>query len=174
MSCGSEVIAQQHEKAIELARARFKMAEMQLSEKAKELADYQAETIRVIRGESRLSIDLLNELVDKTKAEIQALSATVEVAKQELAERVESAAQEQREYEKLQTWADLYDNCTFAAKKMIVSQFIKAVYVYRDYKIEVEFNVSFEDFQALSANCRNEGNEKTTVYLIETEKSRPA
>lgn len=174
MSCGSEVIAEQNQKAIELARARYKMAEMQLSDKAKELSDYQAETIRVIRGESRLSSDLLNELVEKTKAEIQTLSATVEAAKKELAERMESATQEQREFEKLQSWADLYDNCTFAAKKMIVSQFIKAIYVYRDYRIEVEFNVSFEDFQALSANCRNDGNEKTTVYLAETEKSRPA
>ena len=30
---------------------------------------------------------------------------------------------------------------------MIVSQLVKAVRVGRDYNIEVEFNVSFEDFQ---------------------------
>lgn len=33
--------------------------------------------------------------------------------------------------------------------KMILAQFIKAVYVRRDYEIEVEFNVSFEEFQNL-------------------------
>ena len=37
--------------------------------------------------------------------------------------------------------------CTFKAKKMILAQFIKAVYVRRDY--EIEFNVSFEEFQNL-------------------------
>ena len=174
MSSESKVIADQHEKAIELARARLRIAEMQLAEKAKELADYQAETIRVIRGESRLSSDLLNELVAKAKEEITLLTSTVEAAKQELSERMSSAQQEQQEFEKLQSWADLYDNCTFAAKKMIVSQFIKAVYVYRDYTIEVEFNVSFDEFKALSANCTNEGNEKATVYPVSEEKDRLA
>ena len=38
--------------------------------------------------------------------------------------QLESAAQEQAEFEKLESWADLYDNCTFEAKKMIVSQLI--------------------------------------------------
>lgn len=174
MSSESRVIADQHEKAIELARARLKIAEMQLAEKAKELSDYQAETIRVIRGESRLSADLLSELVDKTKGEITELSAAVEAAQRELNERMSSAQQEQQEFEKLQSWADLYDNCTFAAKKMIVSQFIKAVYVYRDYTIEVEFNVSFDEFKDLSANCTNEGNEKATVYPVCKEKDRSA
>lgn len=174
MSSESRVIADQHEKAIELARARLKIAEMQLAEKAKELTDYQAETIRVIRGESRLSADLLSELVDKTKGEITELSSAVEAARQELNERMSSAQQEQQEFEKLQSWADLYDNCTFAAKKMIVSQFIKAVYVYRDYTIEVEFNVSFDEFKDLSANCTNEGNEKATVYPVCKEKDRSA
>ena len=174
MSSESRVIADQHEKAIELARARLKIAEMQLAEKAKELSDYQAETIRVIRGESRLSADLLSELVDKTKGEITELSAAVEAARRELNERMSSAQQEQQEFEKLQSWADLYDNCTFAAKKMIVSQFIKAVYVYRDYTIEVEFNVSFDEFKDLSANCTNEGNEKATVYPVCKEKARSA
>lgn len=174
MSSESRVIAEQHEKSIELARARLKIAEMQLTDKSKELADYQAETIRVIRGESKLSGELLNELVAKAKAEIIELSEAVEAAKEDLSERMSSAKQEEQEFEKLQNWADLYDNCTFAAKKMIVSQFIKAVYVYRDYTIEVEFNVSFEEFKALSANCTNEGNERATVYPVSEEKDRLA
>lgn len=32
---------------------------------------------------------------------------------------------------------------------MIVAQFVKAVHVRRDYEIDIEFNVSFEEFQAL-------------------------
>ena len=35
---------------------------------------------------------------------------------------------------------------------MIVSQFIKAVYVGRDYDIDIEFNVSFDDFRHFSSN----------------------
>ena len=117
---------------------------------------------------------MLNELVSKAKIEIVELSEAVEVAKADLSERMSSAKREEQEFEKLQSWADLYDNCTFAAKKMIVSQFIKAVYVYRDYTIEVEFNVSFDEFKSLSANCTNEGNERATVYPMSEEKDRLA
>ena len=35
-----------------------------------ELSDYEAETINVIRGKSRLNVDLLNSLVAKCKEEI--------------------------------------------------------------------------------------------------------
>ena len=46
-------------------------------------------------------------------------------------------------------WAGLYDNCSFEAKKMIAAQFVKAVRVKRGYEVDIEFNVSFEEFQTL-------------------------
>ena len=81
---GAEIVAKENENAIELAKARYNVASTQLADKQKELADYQAETIKVIRGESRLDIDLLNDLVSKAKQEIQSLTATVDAAKLEL------------------------------------------------------------------------------------------
>ena len=108
----------------------------------------------------------MNELIHKAKGEIKELAATVEAAKQELDEHIASADKEQQEYDKLKSWADLYDNCTFAAKKMIVSQFIKAVYVYRDYTLEIEFNVSFEDFKTMATECEEHNpNEQPVVYV---------
>ena len=165
MASQDDVIAQQHEKAVELARARCNMAEMQLSEKRRELEDYRNETIKVICGESRLNVDLLNGLIDKAQTDVEALSQTAEAARQELESRTADMETEQQEYDKLKTWADLYDNCSFAAKKMIVSQFIKSVRVYRDYTLEVEFNVSFEQFQQLQAACSGGANERTNVCI---------
>ena len=165
MASQDDVIAQQHEKAVELARARCNMAEMQLSEKRRELEDYQKEIIKVIRGESRLNVDLLNELIDKAQTDVEALSQTAEAARQELESRTADMETEQQEYDKLKTWADLYDNCNFAAKKVIVSQFIKSVRIYRDYTLEVEFNVSFEQFQQLQAACSGGANERTNVCI---------
>ena len=163
---GAEIVAQQNEKAIELAKARYNVATTQLADKQRELADYQAETIKVIRGESRLDIDLLNDLVSKAKQEIQTLTATVDAAKLELEQHLTNSDLEQQEYEKIKDWADLYDTCTFAAKKMIISQFIKSIYVYRDYTLEIEFNVSFEDFRTMATECQEQGrNQQPVVYV---------
>lgn len=73
---------------------------------------------------------------------------------------------EQQEYEKIKNWADLYDTCTFAAQKMIVSQFIKSVYVYRDYTLEIEFHVSFEDFRTMSTEREEQGSNKQPIVYV--------
>ena len=162
----NDIVMEQNKKAIELAKARYNIAAMQLAEKKRELADYQAEAIKVIRGESHLNTDLLNELVEKAKADIQELEETLETVQQEHDEHISSAKAEEQEYQQLKTWADLYDTCTFEAKKMIAAQFVKSVYVYRDYTLEIEFNVSFESFKTIAAECEDQGaTEQPKVYV---------
>lgn len=120
----------------------------------------------MVRGESRLDIDLLNDLVSKAKQEIQSLTATVDAAKLELEQHLASSDVEMQEYERIKSWADLYDTCTFYEKKMIISQFIKSVYVYRDYTLEIEFNVSFEDFKAMATECQEQGRNKDPLVYV--------
>lgn len=67
----------------------------------------------------------------------------------------------------------MYDHCIFEAKKMIVAKFVKAIRVRRDYEIDIEFNVSFEEFQALYLEGEPEGARKPgtdTVLEIEIKK----
>lgn len=59
------------------------------------------------------------------------------------------AEQARQDYAQLMSWAELYDKCTFEAKKMIAAQFIKTVHIKRDYEIEIEFNVAFTEFQKI-------------------------
>lgn len=144
----SEILASQHEKEIELARIRFEKAVAVLREKENDLKDYQKETLKVIRGQSKLSIDLLNTMLADTETEIKEAQSVVEAAERSYLEQKASAENLRSEYDQLLTWADLYDKSSFEAKKMIVAQFIKAVRVGRNYNIEIEFNVTFEEFQS--------------------------
>ena len=159
------IMEEQHKKQIELARTKYKLACMQLSEKQKELEDYRAETIRVIRGESKLNIDLLNSLVSEGEEAVKKLSSAAETARLDFEACIASGEAEQKEYQKLQSWADLYEKCSFEAKKMIANQFIKSVYVYRDYTLEIAFNVSFEEFRTLKAECEGKDNEEPAIYV---------
>lgn len=51
-----------------------------------------------------------------------------------------------KQYEELISYADLYDNATFEAKKMIVNQLIRRVDVYRGYQISVRFNFNLAQY----------------------------
>ncbi|MPM12303.1 hypothetical protein SDC9_58655 [bioreactor metagenome] len=147
----SEILSDQHKKDIELAKSKYEMAKAYLMDKQKELDDYKGETLKVIRGQSKMSIDLLNTLVAETETQIKEAQSTLDATETELNELINTSEGLKREYDRLLSWADLYDKSSFEAKKMILSQFIKAVRIGRDYNIEVDFNVSFEEFQSYCA-----------------------
>ena len=146
----SEILNHQHKKEIELARIKLDQANAHLAEKQKDLSDYKAETLKVIRGQSSLSVELLNALVKETETMIALAQTRIDAAQTEYESLLASAENLRQEYDRLLTWADLFDTCSFEAKKMIVAQFVKAVRVSRDYNIEIDFNVSFEEFQNFS------------------------
>ena len=144
-----DLIERQNAKEIDIAKAKLKLAQEQMNHKQEEYETLRAETVKVLQGKSRLNVDLLNSLVAETESAIKILESQIQAAQAELRERLDSADIVRQEYAQLVSWADMYDHCTFEAKKMILAQFIKAVYVRRDYEIEIEFNVSFEEFQDL-------------------------
>lgn len=131
------------------AAARLKLVKAQIAEKQREIADYKAEAIRVIRGESKFSDELLNTLIEQAKEEESKLAVSYEEVQAEIAELSRGMEKEQEEYDRLISWAEIYSVCPFETKKMFISQFVKSVRVYRDYELEIEFNVSFEEFRDL-------------------------
>jgi len=154
----SEILSSQHEKDIELARSKYEMAKAHVLDKQKELDDYKGETLKIIRGQSKMSIDLLNTMVAETEVQIKETQASVDAAEAELQELLETSEGLKREYDRLLSWADLYDKSSFEAKKMIVSQFIRSVRVGRGFNIEVDFNVSFDELQSYSTSNSVHGN----------------
>lgn len=144
-----ELIEKQQAKELELIKSKLRLLNDQYRQKQREYQDLRAETIKVVQGTSRLNVDLLNSLVDETSDQIKQLKQQIQATTTELEETLRDASQVLQEYDQLIGWAEMYDNCTFEAKKMIVAQFVKAVRVRRDYEIDIEFNVSFEEFQAL-------------------------
>lgn len=158
-------------KEVDFAKSKLNLLNEQYRQKQREYQDLRAETIKVIQGTSRLNVDLLNSLVAETSEQIKQLSWQIQTATAELEETVQSASQVLREYDQLIGWAEMYDNCTFEAKKMIVAQFVKEVHVRCDYEIDIEFNVSFEEFQALYLDKEPEkirGRRNDTVLAMET------
>ena len=58
----------------------MKLVKTQIAEKQREIADYKAEAIRVIRGESKFSDELLNTLIEQAKEEESKLAVSYEEA----------------------------------------------------------------------------------------------
>lgn len=81
---------------------------------------------------------------------LRAAQAREEEAQASLDDLLASAQSIRDEYDKLLSWADLYSKSSFEARKMILSQLIDSVYVGRDYKMEINFKFSFDEFNTQS------------------------
>ena len=114
--------------------------------------------------------------MEETKAQIADLEQQMQKGREELQALHNSTEKVRREYTQLVSWADMYDNCTFEAKKMIVAQFVKSVSVRRDYEIDITFNVSFSEFQEiyLEPETEEEKRGKDPVSLALTKTTRQA
>ncbi len=167
-----ELIKERQSREVDIAKAKLNLLTSQYQQKQKDYQDLRAETLRVIQGTSRLNVDLLNSIVEETTTQIKELEQQIETAEANLQELVSGTEKVRQDYAELMNWAKLFDNCNFEAKKMIIAQFVKAVRVKRNYEIEVEFNVAFDEFQQICLEPEKEGEKTrgTTTILALAEK----
>ena len=103
----SEIMTNQHEKEIRLAEIQLAKAKTYLQEKEKDLEDYKEETLKVIRGQSKLNIELLNSLTAEANEQNRDARANAEKTEKHYLELLESAENLRKEYDRLLTWAYL-------------------------------------------------------------------
>jgi len=146
------------EQIAETQRSLLRAREILQADSA-EVLEYEAEVIKVIRGDSRLSSDLLNKLHEDAKARAEQSAQIVRHLEDQLQNSEERQAALAQQYDSMLTWADMYGQCDMAAKKMIVARLMRAVRVSRDYQVEIELTV---DCEQLGISLDN-GNEVTAL-----------
>ena len=112
----------------------------------KDLLALKTEILAVIKGESAFPKDTLAEMIAAQEKKHTELETLCEEASAELERNAELMANVSQLYEELISYADLYDSASFEAKKMIVSQLIRRVDVYRGYQIHVDFNFDLAQY----------------------------
>ena len=77
-----------------------------------------------------------------------------------------SAKELEKEYTQIMSWADIYGKSSTAGKKMILSQLIKAVRASRNYEIDIELNISFDQFKTGTKACGSRGRKKPVAHAV--------
>lgn len=127
-------------------KALAKKTEKDLAQAENGLQNLTQELQKILRGESEFTPQMLNIAYAEQEQRCIELRETLSRLQQEL-ENDEGKLQEiSKFYDDMLEWAFAYDNASMDAKKMIVSQLIDRVYVFRDYKLQIKFNMSIEQF----------------------------
>ena len=121
--------------------------------------------MKVIRGESKLSMGFLSSAIEQKENEIELAKADVEAARQNLEHMEELAELRNEELNEIITWADIYSSASLEKKKMIVGQLIKKVCISRGYLVSVDFNITFDELQRAIAGEYAEETGICTTFL---------
>jgi hypothetical protein len=142
----NEVVGKKYQELVKTTQINLNKAKADFAKTTKELADYKAEVVKVIRGESSFTAELLNGLIESAQGKSNDTEKVIASLQNEHEDSKRMLAEIKSQYTKALNWSEVFDDADIEAKKMIVSYLIKKVSVRRDYNIDIEFNIDFEQF----------------------------
>ena len=146
VSSGLRKLQSEHE-------SRYKVLQREFNKTSSDLAELKAEVIKTIRGESKFSSDLLNELITQTEAKLIEVKEVRDSVKHELDNCKYRIDEMQAKYDEIISWTELYEVADHTAKKMIIANLIDRIEVGTDYQIHIDFNLELEDFNIFFDFC---------------------
>lgn len=114
----------------------------------KQLTELSLEIGKALVGKGRFSADVLSASIESTKAEISETEKELKKCQHEIDEKKGVFDKLDFYYNRFVSWADEYINADRERKKMIICQLIDEIKVSRGYKIEIKFNICYEQFFA--------------------------
>lgn len=142
----SEIIALRYREKMLERKSLLQTVRNEYRRAVAELESLRGEVIKSIQGESAFSKELLGSLISESETKCSQLKEQLDSAQASYDEGEAVMASLNAQYDDIISWADMYDTASIEAKKMIINCLIKRIYVYRGYKLKIEFNIDFEQF----------------------------
>ena len=111
-----------------------------------EMKELQEEIFRVIRGESVLPQSVLAEMLKVSEQKVAEASKRYIDACESVRDVDRLCSGMSKQISQLQSWSALYNDAEPAVKKMIATSLISRVTVSKDYSLDIQFNISYEQF----------------------------
>lgn len=134
---------------IEECTALQKSAKQELDAATAEMNELKEEVLRIIRGESTFPQSVLTEMLRVAEKRVAEATERHNTAYKNAKDLDAFTAQLTKQVKQLQSWSILYDSAELAVKKMIASELISRVDVHSDYKLDIQINISYEQFFGL-------------------------
>jgi len=120
--------------------------EQELQKSRKQLEVLRTEIGKVLAGESIFTQEDLTISLQKLKTDIADYEERLKQLKDEDLQKKEVANSVIPAYQQFKTWANEFDDASFETKKMIASQLIKRVEVSKGYRLNIELNITYQQF----------------------------
>lgn len=149
----SEIVGIRYQEKMAERKNLLQSVRADYTKAANELDMLKAEIIKALRGESAFPKELLGTMISESEAKCAKLQKQFEDAQAAYEEGQSLLRSLEKQYNNVISWAELYDTAAelydtadLETKKMIVNCLIRRIEVYRGYKLHVDFNIDFTQF----------------------------
>ena len=141
-----EIISARYDKELELRKTNLKKAKAEYAREQETLSMLREEVIKSIRGESVFSQEMLSDLISETDAKVHEYAQICDSLEREVEQGQLLIDELSESYDQIISWSELFDSASMEAKKMIVNALITRIDVFKDYRLNIEFNFSLRQF----------------------------
>ena len=150
----SKLEAVPKERLVELASARneetykvaYKQAQKDFENAQKQVTALEEEAVKALTGESQLDLSIVNQMLLKHRAKLEASQKAMEEAQARMQAEQENAKATKAQVDELLSWAECLDKADIGTKHLIVSRLIERVEVRTGYKMHIKFKISLKQF----------------------------
>ena len=142
----SEIVGIRYQEKMAERKNLLQSVRADYTKAANELDMLKAEIIKALRGESAFPKELLGTMISESEAKCAKLQKQFEDAQAAYEEGQSLLRSLEKQYNNVISWAEIYDTADLETKKMIVNCLIRRIEVYRGYKLHVDFNIDFTQF----------------------------
>lgn len=142
-----EIVSRTHRSAMVSLKERLASARTECAKATKEYDSLKLEVIKAVQGESAFPMDILSELVNNARTKMLDADARLTELNAEMEESSHRIDAIKSDYRQIMEWSAIFDSSDMEVKKMIARYIIKRVDVYSDYRLHIEFNMNFAQFE---------------------------
>ena len=142
-----EIVSRTHRSAVVSLKKRLTAAKNECAKATKEYESLKVEIIKAVQGESAFPMDVLSELVNNARTKMLEANEALTALNEEMVESESKCDRIRADYHRILQWAEMFDSSDMEVKKMIAGYIIKRVDVHSDYRLHIEFNMNFAQFE---------------------------
>ena len=150
----SKIESVPRERLMELASARneetykvaFKQAQKDFENAEKQVTALEEEAVKALTGESQLDLSVVNSMLVKHRAKLEAAHTAMEEAQTRMQAEKENAKETKAQIDELLSWAECFEKADIGTKHLIVARLVERVDVRTGYKVHIKFKISLKQF----------------------------
>ena len=141
-----KALGKRYKLQVKECNAKYRKMESELEKMEKQLKSLKMEIGKALIGESNFTADQLSEAIKATQSKIDERNCEKEKLKSELDNKQDAMGKLGYYYNQFLSWAEEFQNSTLEQRKMIACQLIRRVKVSRGYKVNIEFDMNYQQF----------------------------